>query len=56
VTPGPFEFIEEAIVVDGVPALRRRKIPAARKVQEPYLHIPMACVKALAQAKIPSTA
>jgi hypothetical protein len=56
VTPGPFEYVEEAIVVDGVLALRRRKIPAARKVREPYLHIPMSCVTALARAKIPSTA
>ena len=55
-TPGPFEYVEEAIVVDGVLALRRRKIPAARKVREPYLHIPMSCVTALARAKIPSTA
>ena len=54
-TPEPSEYAEEAVVVDGVRAIRRRRI-SARKIQEPYLHIPMTCVTTLAQAGIPSTA
>jgi hypothetical protein len=54
VTPEPSEYAEEAVVVDGVRAIRRRSI-SARKIQEPYLHIPMTCVTTLAQAGIPST-
>jgi len=50
------DYIEEEVVVDGVPAIRRRQRQTVRKVREPYLHTPMACVTALAAAGIPATA
>jgi hypothetical protein len=51
-TPEPSEYAEEAVIVDSVRAIRRRRI-SARKIQEPYLHIPMTCVTTLAQAGSP---
>lgn len=50
------EYIEEEVVIDGVPAIRRRQRQTIRKAREPYLHISMGCVTALAAAGIPATA
>ena len=53
---GASNYIEEEVVIDGVPAIRRRQRQTVRKAQEPYLHISMGCVTALAAAGIPATA
>jgi len=54
---GGANYIEEAVVVvDGVRAIRRRKSQPASKSPEIYLHVPMACITALAKAEIPATA
>ena len=53
---GASSYIEEEVVVDGVPAIRRRQRQTVRKAQEPYLHITMGCVTALAAAGISATA
>ena len=50
------DYIEEEVVVDGVPAIRRRHRQTAQKAKEPYLHISMACVTALAAESIPAAA
>ncbi len=49
-------YIEEEVVVDGVSAIRRRKPRRARETQEPFLHVPMACITALGKAEIPAKA
>jgi len=53
---GASDYIEEEVVIDGVPAIRRRQRQTVRKAQEPYLHISMGCVTALAAAGLPATA
>lgn len=50
------EYLEEEVIIDGVPAIRRRQRQTVRKAREPYLHISMGCVTALAAAGIPATA
>jgi len=50
--PRVSEYIEDKVVVDGVSAIRRRKNSPARKLKEPYLHIPMKCLEALCAAKL----
>lgn len=47
-------FVEEEVLVDGVPAIRRRKLQPPRKQRPAYLLIPMGCVEALSTAKLPS--
>ena len=53
---GGTNYIEEAVVVDGVQAIRRRKSRPPSKSPELYLHVPMACITALGQAEIPASA
>jgi hypothetical protein len=53
---GSSNYIEEHVFIDGVSATRKRKDSPERKSREYYLHCPMGCVTALANAKIPSTA
>jgi hypothetical protein len=49
-------YIEEEVIVDGVRAIRKRKAPTPRKAKELYLHVPMTCITAIAEAKIPAKA
>jgi hypothetical protein len=53
---GGANYIEKAVVVDGVHAIRRRKSRPASKSSELYLHVPMPCITALGRAAIPATA
>lgn len=50
------DYNEEAVVVDGVSAIRRRKAKPVRQAREHYLHITMACVTALGKSGIPAAA
>lgn len=53
---GSPKYTEEHVFIDGVSAIRKRKDAPKRKSHEYYLHCPMGCVTALANAKIPSAA
>ena len=53
---GASDYIEEEVIIDGVSAIRRRQRQTVRTAREPYLHISMGCVTALAAAGIPATA
>jgi hypothetical protein len=48
--------IDEEVLVDGVRAIRRRKSGTTRRSQEPYLHLPMACITALGGAGLSAAA
>ncbi len=49
-------YIEEEVTIDGVLAIRRRKAPTTRKAKGHFLHVPMTCIAALAEAEIPAKA
>ncbi len=49
-------YTETSEVIDGVPAIRRRRNFPAKKASEPYLHIPMQCLEALAGVELPTSA
>ena len=49
-------YIEESVMVDGVAAKRRRKIPTAPNVPHYYLNIPMAFVTAIATKEMSAKA
>ena len=48
------EFVEEEVVVDGVTAVRRRRVNVTPERQAPFLHVPMECVKILSTSSLPS--
>jgi hypothetical protein len=52
----PDGYIEEKDVYYGVPAIRRRKKVPEQKPPDYYLHIPMACITALASKEISAKA
>ena len=47
-------LVEEEVWIDGVKAIRRRKIKATTQRNAPYLHVPMACFEALGAVKLAS--
>jgi hypothetical protein len=49
-------YAEDRVVIDGVPAIRRRKVQPPRKASQPYLHKPMKCIEELSKANIPANA